>query len=112
MTPANVNDITAAKAIPIELGAKYVYDLGYDDYGWWTGLDDAGCRFVTLLKKYIPFSVVNENRVPKNSNILTDRICHLPARLANSRNNSLQVPVREFTVTIKTGGIHVFLFYV
>ena len=30
--PANVNDITAAKAMPIEPGATYVFDLGYYDY--------------------------------------------------------------------------------
>ncbi len=103
VTPAIVNDITAAKAIPIEPGATYVYDLGYYDYGWWAGLDDAGCRFVTRLKKNTPFSVVTENRVAKNSNILHDRIGHLPARLANSRKNPLQVPVREITVIIETG---------
>jgi len=103
VTPANVNDITAAKAMPIEPGATYVYDLGYYDYGWWAGLDDAGCRFVTRLKKNTPFSVVKENRVPENSNILRDRIGHLPARLANNRNNPLQVPVREISVIIDTG---------
>jgi IS4 transposase len=103
VTPANVNDITAAKAMPIEPGVTYVYDLGYYDYGWWAGLDDAGCRFVTRLKKNTPFSVVKENRVPKNSNIVSDRIGHLPARLANSRNNPLQVPVREISVIIDTG---------
>ena len=97
VTPANVNDITAAKAMPIEPGATYVYDLGYYDYGWWAGLDEAGCRFVTRLKKNTPFSVMKENRTPKNSNIVSDRIGHLPARLANSRNNPLQVPVREIT---------------
>ena len=95
VTPANVNDITAAKT--------YVYDLGYYDYGWWAELDDAGCRFVTRLKKNTPFTVVKENRVPKNSNILSDHIGHLPARLANSRKNPLQVPVREITVIIDTG---------
>ena len=63
MTPANVNDITAAKAMPIEAGATYVYDLGYYDYGWWAELDDAGCRFVTRLKKNTPLTVVHENRV-------------------------------------------------
>jgi IS4 transposase len=105
VTPSNVNDITAAKAMPIEPGATYVYDLGYYDYGWWAGLDDAGCRFVTRLKKNTPFSVVKENRVPKNSNILRDRIGHLPARLAGSRNNPLQVPVREITVTTDTGKV-------
>jgi IS4 transposase len=103
VTPANVNDITAAKAMPIEPGATYVYDLGYYDYGWWAGLDDAGCRFVTRLKKNTPFSVVKENRVTKNSNILHDRIGHLPARLANSRSNPLQVPVQEISVLIDTG---------
>src|SRR5256886_13170115 len=103
VTPANVNDITAAKAIPIEPGATYVYDLGYYDYSWWAGLDEAGCRFVTRLKKNTPFSVIKENRTPKNGNIVSDRIGHLPARLANSRKNPLQVPVREITVIIDTG---------
>ena len=105
VTPANVNDITAAKATPIEPGATYVYDLGYYDYGWWAVLDDAGCRFVTRLKKNTPFSVVKENCVPKNSNIVSDRIGHLPARLANSRSNPLQVPVREISVVIETGKV-------
>lgn len=103
VTPANVNDITAAKAMPVEPGATYVYDLGYYDYGWWAELDEAGCRFVTRLKKNTPLSVVKENRVPRNSNIVSDRIGHLPARLASSRNNPLQVPVREITVILDTG---------
>jgi IS4 transposase len=105
VTPANVNDITAAKLIPIEPGATYVYDLGYYDYSWWAELDDAGCRFVTRLKKNTPFTAVHENRVPTASNILSDRIGHLPARLAKSRNNPLQVPVREIRVVIDTGKI-------
>jgi len=103
VTPANVNDITAAKAMPIEPGATYVYDLGYYDYSWWAGLDEAGCRFVTRLKKNTPFSVTKENRTPKNSNIVSDRIGHLPTRLANSRKNPLQIPVREIIVIIDTG---------
>jgi IS4 transposase len=105
VTPANVNDITAAKLIPIEPGATYVYDLGYYDYGWWAELDDAGCRFVTRLKKNTPFTAVHENRVSTAGNILSDRIGHLPARLAKSRNNPLQVPVREIRVVIDTGKI-------
>jgi IS4 transposase len=103
VTPANVNDITAAKIMPIEPGATYVYDLGYYDYGWWAEIDDAGCRFVTRLKKNTPFVVIEENRVPRGSNIVSDRIGHLPERLARRRKNPLQVPVREITVTIDTG---------
>jgi IS4 transposase len=103
VTPANVNDITAAKAMPIEAGATYVYDLGYYDYRWWAAIDDAGCTFVTRLKKNTPFKVMKRNRVPKNSNIVSDNIGHLPARLAASRKNPLQVPVREIHVIIDTG---------
>jgi IS4 transposase len=103
VTPANINDITAAKVMPIEPGATYVYDLGYYDYGWWAMMDDAGCRFVTRLKKNTPFKVVHENRVPRNGNIVSDRIGYLPARLATSRKNPLQVPVRELQVIIETG---------
>jgi IS4 transposase len=66
-------------------------------------IDDAGCRFVTRLKKNTPFVVMAEKPVPQNSNVVSDRIGHLPQRLANSRKNPLQVPVREIKVTIDTG---------
>jgi hypothetical protein len=105
VTRANVNDITAAKDMPIEAGATYAFDLGYYDYGWWAKLDAQGCRFVTRLKKNTPLAVVHENCVPKGSNVLSDRIGHLPARLAASRQNPLQVPVREVQVTLDTGKV-------
>ena len=43
VTAANVNDITAAKPMPIDPGATYVFDLGYYDFSWWAQLDGAGC---------------------------------------------------------------------
>jgi IS4 transposase len=103
VTAAKVNDVTAAKGMPIEPGASYVYDLGYYDYRLWADFDEAGCRFVTRLKKNTPLRAVHENPVAKNSNIISDRIGHLPARLAGSRKNPLQVPVREITVVIDGG---------
>jgi hypothetical protein len=60
---ANVNDITAAKAIPIVAKATYVFDLGYYDYAWWADLDAAGCRFVTRLKKNTPLMVTGAKPV-------------------------------------------------
>jgi IS4 transposase len=105
VTNSRINDITAAKAMPIEPGATYVYDLGYYDYSWWAALDDVGCRFVTRLKKNTPLKVVEENKVSRNGNILSDRIGHLPQRLARSRRNPLQVPVREIRVTLDSGKV-------
>ena len=47
ITEATVNDIVAAKTMPVEAGATYVFDLGYYDYAWWAKLDEADCRIVT-----------------------------------------------------------------
>src|SRR5438132_11947439 len=87
VTAANVNDITAAKAMPIEAGATYVFDLGYYDYGWWAALDAKGCRLVTRFKQNTPLRVTETRSVPPGSAILCDRIGHLPARQAKNRKN-------------------------
>jgi hypothetical protein len=105
VTPANVNDITVAKEMPIEPGATYVFDLGYYDYGWWAVLDQAGCRIVTRLKANTPFEVVEDRQVPPGSSILSDRFGHLPKRLAASRNNPMSGLVREVQVVIETGKV-------
>jgi len=105
VTPSNVNDITAAKEMPIEAGATYVFDLGYYDYGWWAKLDRAGCRIVTRLKSNTPFTVVEERPVPPGSSILSDRTGHLPGRLAASRKNPMSGRVREIKVKIETGKV-------
>lgn len=105
VTPANVNDITATKAMPISAGATYVFDLGYYDYGWWAKLDAAGCRIVTRLKVNTKLKVVAENAVAKGSNILSDRIGHLPQRMARNRNNPFHDPVREISVHIESGKV-------
>jgi hypothetical protein len=103
VTPSNVNDIVAAKEMPIQAEATYVFDLGYYDYGWWARLDAAGCRIVTRLKNNTPFAVVEDRQVPKGASILSDRTGYLPARLAASRHNPMSKLVREVRVIIETG---------
>jgi IS4 transposase len=105
VTPANVNDITAAKAMPIAAGATYVFDLGYYDYGWWAKLHAVGCRIVTRLKVNTKLSVVAESAVAKGANILSDRIGHLPRRMARNRRNPFKEPIREVRVRIESGKI-------
>lgn len=105
VTPARVNDINVAQAMPIEPGATYVFDLGYYDYAWWAKLDAAGCRIVTRFKRNTPLAVVKELPLPKGSAILSDRIGHLPSRQAKSRKNPLQAPVREVRVVTDKGKV-------
>lgn len=103
VTPARVNDITAALAMPIEPGATYVFDLAYYNYAWWAKLDAAGCRIVTRLKKNTPLSLVGEMALPEGSPLLYDHIGHLPERLSASRKNPFQEPIREIGVTLDDG---------
>lgn len=105
VTASNVNDITAAEQMPIEPGATYVFDLGYYDYQWWSQLDDAGCRIVTRLKKNTPLQIVEENHVPADGNIISDRIGFLPARQACSRRNPMSDAVREIRIKTDTGKV-------
>jgi len=105
VTAENVNDITAAKAMPIDPGATYVVDLGYYDFGWWAKLDDAGCRLVTRLKTNTRFEVVEDKPVPAGSSVLSDRTGHLPKRMAASRHNPMSRLVREVQVRIDTGKV-------
>jgi Transposase DDE domain/Domain of unknown function (DUF4372) len=103
VTEANINDITAAKAMPIEPGATYVFDLGYYDYGWWAALDEAGCRLVTRFKSNTALCEAKAMPVAPGSDVVSDRIGFLPARQARSRKNPMQVAVREIVVFTETG---------
>jgi DDE family transposase/uncharacterized protein DUF4372 len=105
VSAANVNDITAAKAMPIEAGATYVFDLGYYDYAWWAELDAKGCRLVTRLKRNTPLTISETRAVPRGGNVLSDRIGYLPARQAKNRKNPFQKKAREVQVTIETGRV-------
>ncbi len=104
ITEANVNDIVAAKTMPIETGATYVFDLGYYDYGWWAALDEAGCRIVTRFKKNTPLHSAKSMPVEQGTGILSDSIGFLPGRQAKNRRNPMQGAVREIVVTMETGG--------
>lgn len=116
VTPARVNDITAAQAMPVTKGATYVFDLGYYDYAWWAKLDAAGCRIVTRLKANTPLRVTETRPVPSrvpsrvpgtspSGPVLSDRIGHLPARRGKGRRNPMTKPVREVRVRIDTGPV-------
>ena len=103
VTPDNVNDITPAKAMPVEPGATYVFDLAYYSYHWWAELDARGCRFVTRLKKNSPLAVLETRPVAPGGPVLAERIGLLSRRLAASRNNPFDKPVRILTVALDGG---------
>jgi hypothetical protein len=103
VSAANVNDISAAKEMPIEAGATYVFDLGYYDFGFWAKLDALGCRLVTRFKTNTPLNAPREMPLEPGSTVLSDRIGFLPARQAMNRKNPMQDAMREIVVKTETG---------
>lgn len=94
-----VNDITAAKTMPIEAGATYVFDKGYYDFSFWAALHQKDCHFVTRLKKNSPVHRVRERKA-QGENILFDRTGKLSERLAGQRQNPFRARVRLVGVRI------------
>ncbi len=105
VTAANVPDVVVGKAMPIVPGATYAFDKGYYDFGWWAKLDAAGCRFVTRLKANTPFAVERKRFLEPGGIILSDQIGHLPTRLARSRRNPMDKPVRGIDVVADNGKV-------
>lgn len=107
VTPAKVNDITAAKDLPIDKDATYVFDLGYYDFAWWARLDAEGCRIVTRFKTNTPLvdarDMPIDPKIRSAGAVLSDRIGFLPKRQAGNRRNPMRNAVREIGVKIETG---------
>jgi hypothetical protein len=105
VSAGKVNDITPAKAMPVEPGATYVFDLGYYDYAWWAKLHEAGCRIVTRFKRNTPLAAAESRPLGPGGAILSDRVGQLPKRQARSRKNPFAAPVREVRVRLDTGKV-------
>lgn len=103
ITPANVNDVTVGRSFAIEPGATYVVDKAYVDYGWWTRLDAAGCRFVTRPKTNVPFTTLVTLTPPETAGdgfiVVKDEIVSLASR----GRGRLEFPLRRLTVDTHDG---------
>ncbi|MBB3393357.1 hypothetical protein FHT82_006158 [Rhizobium sp. BK275] len=109
LTGQKTNDIIPARAIEIVCGVTYVFDLAYYDFSWWAEIDRRGARFVTRLKTHTSVRQTIENHIEQPADnaagVLSDRVGHLPERMASARRNPFHKPVREITVRIQTGKV-------
>ena len=105
VTSARMNDITPAKRFPLDPGATYVFDKAYYDFAFWAALDAEGCRFVTRLKKNSPTRTIETRPTDADGPVLADRVAFLSTRLASSRSNPFDKPVRLIDVRIDSGRV-------
>jgi putative transposase len=105
LTRANVNDITAAQAMPIEAGATYVFDKAYCHYGWWTRIHDVGSVFVTRRKKNARFVVTRRRGLRKRLGNGFKVLDDAEVRLATQGRRKLAIPMRRIRIKRDDGGM-------
>jgi len=77
---ARTNDIEVAKTrLQLIPESTYVFDKGYYCFTWWARLDEAGCRFVTRLKKHTLVDIVEDKKVTGHE-VLSDQIVSLTSK--------------------------------
>jgi len=100
VSSAKLDDVVAARAVPLEAGATYVFDRGYTDYRWWAEIIRANAFFVTRRKQNACRRAPAERR-PEGVAILADRtikIGHRRPRGGALPNPLYEVDLREIVV--------------
>ena len=96
ITPSSLNDIAHGREIALESGAKYVFDKGYCDYGWWQKINEAGAFFVTRLKRNAAVEVLDSQS--SEGDILSDERIRLSNKRPGGKPNPYVQPLRRIVV--------------
>jgi putative transposase len=100
VSSAKVEDVVAARAVPLEPGATYVFDKGYTDYRWWSAIRAAGVFFITRRKRNAHCREIS-HQAAEGEDILADRrlkIGHRRPRGGAPENPLWEVSLREIVV--------------
>lgn len=99
---ANVNDIERARSMPLEAGALYVFDKGYNDYNWWHEINKAKALFVTRFKYNASLTVLQRFDIPHQEAdlVLSDEIVKFRSKNPGGKrvNQYFDQPLRRVTV--------------
>jgi hypothetical protein len=79
VTEGKTSEIKVARTLRFDPGTILAIDRGYNDFGWFLELTQAGVFFVTRMKTNTVYTVVEECEVPAKGKILHDQIVSLPA---------------------------------
>jgi len=74
ITEGKIHEVNIAKTLKLPVGSIVAMDKGYNDYGLYYDWTRAGVYFVTRQKRNAAYEVIEEKRVPRNRNILSDQI--------------------------------------
>jgi hypothetical protein len=79
------HDVTVARKVPLSPYSIVAMDKGYNDYGLFAHWTENHIFFVTRLKDNADYTVIDEQRVPQNRNILSDQLIQFNGYYASKR---------------------------
>jgi IS4 transposase len=103
VSDANVNDIEFGRTVPITKGCTYVFDKAYCRYDWWAGIDRAGARFVTRMKKPGRFRVRRRRPVDRSDGDGCTVLDDAEVTLVSAGRAKLDIPVRRIRLRRNDG---------
>ena len=74
-TGARCNDVEIGKKTKLEKGCTYVFDKGYMNYNWWNEICNAGCYFVTRLKRNS--AIIEETELQVHNELVSSQLIRL-----------------------------------
>lgn len=103
VTSPKCSDIEAARPLPLEAGATYVFDKAYTDYAWWQHIHQADALFITRLKRNARRRDIRARELgqpDREAGILADRILRIGHKQprGGARNPLYETDLREVVV--------------
>lgn len=84
VTEGRKHEIPWARGLELPAGSVVVFDRGFYDYQFFNQLNQKKIRFVTRLKRDIPFTVLERRRVRRGSGLTSDQTIRLTGHKALS----------------------------
>jgi hypothetical protein len=91
MTKAKDHDVKIAKRFDIEKNQIYVFDRGYNDYGYFYEIHKNKAFFITRLKKNAKYSVLKKKITGNKYGVISERIIKIIGTNKDSYNEPLRL---------------------
>jgi hypothetical protein len=91
MTKAKVHDVNVAKKMLIEKGQIYVFDRGYNKYGYWYKIHENNAFFVTRLKKNAKIRVLRNQKTGNKHGVTSDKTIKIIGTNSDSYNDKIRL---------------------
>jgi len=104
ITEGRCNEIHWARTLELPAGSMVVFDRGFTDCAWGKSLSEKNIRFVTRLKRRMPYTIQERRKVTWKENVTSDQTI----RLKGSKAKAYDLVLRRIGYRDPETGQHLF----